>query len=691
MNDIFGRLTWADLPFSAALSDPTPSNLIGAGAALLVILGGLTLVIVLSATRAWGGLWRNWLTSLDHKRIGVMYIVLALVMLARGVIEGALMRLHQAFALNGGGFLTEDHYAELFSTHGTIMIFFMAMPFLTGLINIIVPLQIGARDVSFPLMNAISLALTAAGAALVMVSLVVGQFSTGGWSGYPPYTGIAFSPGEGPDYWIWSITLASVGTTLSGINFAVTIYKERAPGMTFMRMPMFCWTALCVAILMIFALPPITVASLMLALDRTLGFHFFTADLGGNMMNFANLFWLFGHPEVYILVLPAFGVFSEVFSTFSGKRLYGYTSLVAATMVIAVLSFTVWVHHFFTMGGSAYLNAVFGAATMTIAIPTGVKIYDWMATMYRGRIRLGVPMVYALGFVMLFAVGGLTGIQLANPTISYQMHNTLFLVAHFHNMLVPGLLFGMLAGYTYWFPKVFGFRLEDRTGYAAAVCWIAGFALVFFPLYAVGLMGMTRRTFDYNVAAFQPWMVVSAVGAAVVLLAFALLVVQLVLSVRHRARLAVPAGDPWDGRSLEWSLPSPPPEWNFAVLPEVKDRDDFARRKAAGTLDDENVSYEDIELPRNTAQGPAYAVMGTLFGFAMVWHIWWLAGLGALALIGLVIGRSFQTDVTRIIPAAEIAAADRAFRRLRRETPTTGRDDEASPANRGRALPEAAP
>lgn len=690
MNDLFGRLSWEALPFTAALSDPTASHVIGASAALLTVLGGIAVASMLTVTKTWGGLWRDWFTSLDHKRIGIMYIALALVMLARAVIEGALMRLHHAFALNGGGFLGADHYAELFSTHGTIMIFFMAMPFLTGLINIIVPLQIGARDVSFPLLNAISLGLTAAGAALVMLSLVVGQFSTGGWSGYPPFTGVAFSPGVGPDYWIWSITLASVGTTLSGINFAVTIYKERAPGMSFMRMPMFCWTALCVSILMIFALPPITVASLMLALDRTLDFHFFTNDLGGNMMNFANLFWLFGHPEVYILVLPAFGVFSEVFSTFSGKRLYGYTSLVAATMAIAVLSFTVWVHHFFTMGGSAYLNAVFGAATMLIAVPTGVKIYDWMATMYRGRIRLGVPMVYALGFVMLFVIGGLTGIQLANPTISYQVHNTLFLVAHFHNMLVPGLLFGMLAGYTFWFPKVFGFRLDDRCGYAAAICWVVGFVLVFFPLYAVGLMGMTRRTFDYSAAAFQPWMIVSAVGGGVVLAGFLLLVVQLVVSVRQRERLAVPAGDPWDGRSLEWSLPSPPPEWNFAVLPQVAARDDFARRKATCGVEEEAVVYDDIELPKNTLQGPAYAVLGTIFGSAMVWHVWWLAASSALAMVGLVIGRSFQSDLTRTVPAAEVAAADRAFRSRWRETPAVGRDDEDTPANRGRALLEAA-
>lgn len=689
MIDIFGRLTWEALPFAKAIADPTASNLIGAGAAGLVVVAAIGVIAGLTLTRTWGALWTNWLTSLDHKRIGVMYVALALVMLTRAVIEGAIMRLHHAFALNDGGFLSANHYAELFSTHGTIMIFFVAMPFVTGLINIVMPMQIGARDVSFPLINAISLGLTAAGAALMMISLVVGEFSTGGWSGYPPYTGIVFSPGVGPDYWIWAIAISSVGTTLSGINFAVTIYKERAPGMDLMRMPMFVWTVLCASILMIFALPPITAATLMLALDRYAEFRFFTNDLGGNMMNFANLFWLFGHPEVYLLVLPAYGVFSEVFSTFSGKRLYGYRSLVYATMVIAVLSFTVWVHHFFTMGGSPLLNAVFGAATMLIAVPTGVKVYDWMATMYRGRIRFGVPMIYGIGFLFLFVIGGLTGIQLANPTVTFQVHNTLFLVAHFHNVLVPGVLFGMLAGYTFWFPKVFGFRLDDRWGTVAALCWIVGFSLVFLPLYAVGLMGMMRRTFAYDIPAYQPWMILSAIGGGLILAAVASLAMQLLVSVRNRAALAVPAGDPWDGRSLEWSIPAPAPEWNFAVLPQVEDRDEFTRLKETGAIDLAPLAYEDIELPRNSVQGTGYAVLGTALGFALVWQIWWLALLSLAGCIVLLIGRSFQTDTTLTIPAAEVAEADRAFRALRQATTPVSRLEETAPHNRGRALTEA--
>ncbi|WP_052512709.1 cbb3-type cytochrome c oxidase subunit I, partial [Limimaricola cinnabarinus] len=493
----FGRLDWNALPFWEMVMHPSASSiingLIASGAAGIMVLGALVTAWVLTRHRLWATLWRDWLTSLDHKKIGIMYIALAFVMLARALAEASVMRAQQAAGL-GGGFLSPEHFGQLFSTHGTIMIFFMAMPFLTGVINFVMPLQIGARDVAFPLLNSVSLALTAAGAALVMASLLFTPFSIGGWSGYPPFTETSYSPDVGPDYWIWAMTLSSLGTTLAGMNFAVTIYKKRAPGMAMFQMPLFCWTALCVSILMIFAMPPLTLATAMLALDRYLDFHFFTNTGGGDPMLYANLFWLFGHPEVYILILPAFGVYSEVISTLSGKKLYGYTSLALATICIAVLSFTVWVHHFFTMGQSASLNTVFGIATMLIGIPTGVKVYDWMLTLYRGRVRLGVPMIYAAGFLMLFVIGGVTGIVLANPSLDYVTHNTLFLVAHFHNMLIPGLLFGMLAAYTFWFPKAFGFRLEEKWGRRAAVAWIGGFILAFFPLYGLGFLGMPRRT-----------------------------------------------------------------------------------------------------------------------------------------------------------------------------------------------------
>jgi len=518
---LLGRLAWQDLPFVRAWQDPSADELIAAGAALMVVAGAAAAVFLLSRHRLWRALWSRWLTSLDHKRIGIMYIAVAFVMLSRAVAEAVLMRMHQAAAVGDPGIVSADHFAQLFSTHGTIMIFFMAMPFLTGLINYVLPLQIGARDMAFPWANSVALWLTAGAAGLMMASLVVGRFSTGGWTGYPPYTELAFSPNVGPDYWIWAVSLGSVGTTIAGINIACTIFKLRAPGMGYLRMPLFCWTSLCTAILMVFAMPPLTVATALLALDRYLGFHFFTNDLGGNVMNYANLFWLFGHPEVYILILPAFGIYSEVVSTFSTKTLYGYASLVAATMVIAVLSFTVWVHHFFTMGQSSHINAVFGIATMTIGVPTGVKIYDWIWTMFRGEVRFTVPMLYSLAFMMTFVIGGFTGIVLAIPSLDYMVHNTLFLVAHFHNMLIPGLLYGMLAGYTYWFPKAFGFRLNERWGRIACGGWVLGFYLAFMPLYVLGASGMARRSSEILNPAFRPWLYVALAGGLVLLAALA--------------------------------------------------------------------------------------------------------------------------------------------------------------------------
>ncbi|WP_241560094.1 cbb3-type cytochrome c oxidase subunit I [Solirhodobacter olei] len=685
---VLGRLNFESLDFLKAFYDPTLNEVILTGAAWAVLAGGALGVAVLTYFRLWGPMWRKYLVSVDHKRIGIMYIVLAFLMLARGVIEGVVMRAQQADGL-GGGFLSADHYAQLFSTHGTIMIFFFAMPFLTGLINIVVPLQIGARDVSFPMLNSVSLGLTVSGAMLIMISLVLGKFSTGGWTAYPPYTESTFQPGVGPDYWIWSLMLAGVGSTLTGINFVVTILKERAPGMTLMKMPMFTWTALCTSILMVFALPPLTVAAGMLAYDRYLGFHFFTNALGGNMMNFANLLWLFGHPEVYILILPAFGVYSEIVATYSGKRLYGYGSLVVATMVIAILSFTVWLHHFFTMGQDANVNAAFGIATMLIGVPTGVKVYDWMATMYRGRVRFSVPMVYMVAFMMLFVIGGLTGIILANPSIDFQVHNTLFLVAHFHNMLIPGLLFGMLAGYTYWFPKVFGFRLNDKWGYVSAYCWITGFVLVFFPLYIVGLMGMTRRTVAYTNPAYEPWMIVSGIGGLVVTVALATLVLQLYVSIRDREYTRDIGGDPWDARTLEWATPSPIPAYNFAVIPHIHAREAFAVAKEAGMGYQEPKKYSDIHLPGDTYMGVIMAVFGTGFGFGMIWYMWWLAIVCFAVMAVAFVGRALRGDrAAVIIPAAQVEAEHRAWlERVRKLAPIT-REHEQDGTNYGVAAPD---
>ncbi|NCP18205.1 MAG: cytochrome ubiquinol oxidase subunit I [Erythrobacter sp.] len=685
---IFGNLNWNVTPYTDAFQHPDSSTIIGAGAASVLVLGAIAGLALLTYMRWWGPLYRNWLTSPDAKKIGIMYIALALVMLTRGIIEGFVMRAHQATALGTlsaqeSGLVAPDHFAELFSTHGTIMIFFVAMPLLIGLINFVMTQQLGARDMAFPVLNQVSLGLTAAGAALVMISLLVGQFGTGGWTMYPPYTGKIFSPGEGVDYWLWAILISGMGSTLTGMNFAVTIFKHRAPGMHLMRMPLFCWTSLCVAIMLIYAMPALTVSSAMLALDRYADFHFFTNASGGNMMNYANIFWMFGHPEVYILILPAFGVFSEISSTFSGKRLYGYTSLVIASMSIAVISFTVWLHHFFTMGQSAGVNIAFGIATMIIGIPTGVKIYDWMATMWRGRVRITAPIVYLTGFFLLFVIGGLSGIILANPSIDYQVHNSTFLVAHFHNVIIPGVLYGMLAGIHYWFPKAFGFRLSETWGRRTALLFVGGFVFTFMPLYVLGLMGMPRRSPTFQNPDFMPWMYLAAFGGVLMMCALASLVWTFWASYRNRVALAVPGGDPWNGSTLEWSTPAPVPEWTFPCIPQVSARHDWGERKRAGDPWKGPAAYTDIEMPANTVHGLLIAIAAFALGFAMVWHIWWLAIISILAIPGIVVIRGLRVIEPRIIPAAEVAEADRRFRRLVENLPPATRADEETERNRG--------
>jgi cytochrome o ubiquinol oxidase subunit 1 len=675
-SSLLGRLDLNALPLYSKVATAAASLV------LLVIIAALILITV---KRWWPYLWREWFTSLDHKRIGIMYVALSLIMLMRGIIEAVMMRTQQALAVNSEGYLTPEHFSQMFSTHGTIMIFFMAMPFLTGLINFAMPLQIGARDVRFPMLNAISLWLTAAGAALVMASLMLGKFSTGGWSGYPPFTGVDYQPGVGPDYWIWALTLSSIGSTLTGLNFAVTIYKDRCPGMTLFRMPLFTWTALCTSILMIFAMPPLTVATLLLALDRYLDFHFFTNAHGGNLMNFVNLFWLFGHPEVYILILPAFGVFSEVFATFSGKRLYGYKSLVWASLAITVLSFTVWLHHFFTMGQSAGVNAAFGIATMLIGIPTGVKIYDWMLTVFRGRVRFSVPIIYSAMFLMLFVIGGLTGITLATPPVDYQVHNTVYLVAHFHNMLIPGTLFGMLAGYSYWFPKAFGFRLNEVWGRFTALCFGGGFLLAFMPLYVLGISGMPRRSQAIFTAEFAPLLWTAEIGAVLLSLALVGLYVQLWVSIRDRHRNAVPLGDPWDGRTLEWTTIAPPPEYNFAVLPTIHDRDPFTWLKEHGLAHAPVLRFEDIHLPKNSATPLVIGAASLVCAFGLVWHIGWAAAGGFLLVWGTVIARSFVRDTERVITGATLRQAEERRLQQLRGAAAVARDEEDSSLNAGLA------
>ena len=567
-------------------------------------LVAFSVVAVLTYLGRWKWLWTEWLTSVDHKKIGVMYIILALVMLLRGFSDAIMMRTQLALAAGGAaGYLPPEHYDQIFSAHGSIMIFFMAMPFVIGLINIVVPLQIGARDVAFPFLNSLSFWLTVAGFGLINVSLGIGEFARTGWLAYPPLSELNYSPGVGVDYYIWSLQISGVGTTLSGVNFIATILRNRAPGMTLMRMPIFTWTALCSSILIAAAFPILTVDLTLLALDRYLGMHFFTNDLGGNQMMYVNLIWAWGHPEVYILILPAFGIFSEVVATFSAKRLFGYVPMVAATLAIAVLSFLVWLHHFFTMGAGGDVNGFFGIATMIIAIPTGVKVFNWLFTMYRGRIRFPAPILWTIGFMITFVIGGMTGVLLAVPPADFVLHNSLFLVAHFHNTIIGGVVFGLLAGFNYWFPKVFGFRLNERLGRCAFWCWFVGFYLAFIPLYIVGLMGMTRRLNHYDNPDWHPFMIVAAVGAVVILCGIVFQLVQLVVSIVQRAKTRDLTGDPWNGRTLEWAVPSPPPAYNFAEIPIVTGRDAFWEMKKRSTAR-QTIRFQKIHMPRDDQCGP---------------------------------------------------------------------------------------
>ena len=645
---MFGKLTIDALPLYSGIAT---------GGALITVAGALGVVALITWFGQWRSLWTEWLTSLDHKKIGIMYVTLALFMLMRGFIDAMMMRTQQAVALESSGYLAPDHFAQILTSHGTIMVFFVAMPFLIGLFNIVVPQQIGARDVAFPFVNAVSLWLTASGAALVMVSLVVGRFSAAGWSAYPPYSEAQFSPGVGVDYWIWAILVGGVGSTLTGINFLVTILKRRAPGMRLMMMPLFTWTALCTSILIVFAFPALTIAAGLLGLDRYLGMHFFTDGGGGNAKNYMNLFWMWAHPEVYILLLPAFGVYSEVVATFSGKGLFGYRSLVYAAAGLTVLSLSVWLHHVFTMGAGADVNAFFGKVAPLVALPTGVMIFDWLFTMYRGRVQFSVPVLFTLGFIVTFVIGGITGVLLAVAPDDV-MHDTTFLVAHFHNMMIPGALFGYLAGYQYWFPKAFGFRLEEKWGRRAFWAWIVGFYLAFMPLYVLGFMGMPQHLDRYYVAGWQPYLIVAEIGALLILCGIGFLAIQLAVSIRDRAALAVSTGDPWNGRTLEWATASPPAAYNFAIVPQVKGIDAWWAMKEAGRAAHRPARFHDIIMPDVSSAGVVLGGMSFVFGFAMVWQIWWLAAVGGLGMLAAVLSRAFRNHAEHCIPASEVEAIE---------------------------------
>ncbi|HWM71454.1 MAG TPA: cytochrome o ubiquinol oxidase subunit I [Steroidobacteraceae bacterium] len=649
MSNLLGRLDWNAIPFH---------ELILLYTFIAVSLGGVAILAAITYYRAWGPLWRDWITSIDHKKIGIMYIILGVVMLLRGFSDALMMRAQQALSFgNSPGYLPPHHYDQVFTAHGVIMIFFVAMPLVTGLMNFVVPLQIGARDVAFPFLNNFSFWMTTFGAGLVMMSLFVGEFARTGWLAYPPLSGIAYSPDVGVDYYIWALQIAGVGTLLSGINLIATIVKMRAPGMTLMKMPVFTWTALCTNVLIVAAFPVLTAVLAMLSLDRYAGTSFFTNELGGNPMMYVNLIWIWGHPEVYILILPAFGVFSEVVATFCGKRLFGYASMVYATVVITILSYLVWLHHFFTMGSGASVNSFFGITTMIISIPTGAKIFNWLFTMYRGRIRFEVPMMWTLGFMITFVIGGMTGVLLAVPPADFALHNSLFLVAHFHNVIIGGVLFGMMAGITYWFPKAFGFKLDPFWGKCSFWFWLVGFWFAFMPLYVLGLMGVTRRLSHFDDPSLRIWFLIAAFGAVLIFLGILSFLIQLYVSFRNRESLRDTTGDPWDGRTLEWSTSSPPPAYNFAFTPVVRDNDTWDDMKKNGYVRPQS-GFVPIHMPKNTGAGFVLAALSAVVGFALIWHMWLLACVGFAGLLISIVVHTFNYKRDFHIPAEEVGRVE---------------------------------
>lgn len=651
---LFGKLTWQAIPFHSGI-------IMGAG--LFMALAAALVVVMVTIYGKWSYIWHEWVTSVDHKKIGIMYLLLAGVMLLRGFSDVVLMRSQQAVAAgNHLGYLPPEHYDQIFSAHGVIMIFFVAMPFMFALLNMVIPLQIGARDVAYPYLNSLSFWLTFVGAMLCNISLVVGDFAAAGWLSYPPLSELYYSPGVGVDYYIWALQISGVGTLFAGINFIATIIKMRCPGMTLMRMPIFVWSALCAMVLVALAFPVLTVTLALLFFDRMFDMHFFTDFAGGNVMMYINLIWIWGHPEVYILVLPAFGIFSEVVAVFSQKVLFGYTTMVWAIAVITFLSFIVWLHHFFTMGAGADVNAFFGITTMIIAIPTGVKVFNWLFTMYQGRIILATPMLWVTAFFTTFAIGGMTGVMLAVPPVDFQVHNSLFLVAHFHNVIIGGVLFGYFAGFIYWFPKAFGFRLDEEWGKWAFVFWVVGFYVAFMPLYVLGLSGFMRRVNHYSDMMYQPYLVVAAGGSALIMIGIFLQIGQLIVSVKNRHALRDKTGDPWNGRTLEWSVASPAPFYNFALTPTVRERDQFwldkEKRLAEGEASPQDLHYHPIHMPKNTSAGFFIAMFTGLAGFALIWHMWIPGIIGGVGMVVAMVMRTFATDTDYYVSEQTVKDAE---------------------------------
>ncbi|AUW94914.1 cytochrome c oxidase subunit I [Sulfobacillus sp. hq2] len=648
----------------AQLFPPSTTRNMELSADVLIILTSAAIIYYLTRWHRWKYLWREWLTTVDHKKIGIMYLIAAVTMLFRGGVDALLLRAQLAVPNNH--FLGPLHYDEIFTTHGTIMIFFMAMPLIFAMFNIAIPLMIGARDVAFPRLNAISFWLFAFAGFLFNISFVIGGSPNAGWTSYPPLTELAFNPGVGQNYYLMALIVTGIGTTATGINFLVTILRMRAPGMTLMRMPMFAWTTLVTSVLILFAFPPLTVAMVLTLFDRLFGTAFFTIGRGGMPMMYVNLFWLFGHPEVYILVLPSFGIFSEVVATFSRKKLFGYSTMVYSVLAITFLSYGTWVHHFFTMGAGAAVNVFFGLSTILIAIPTGIKIFNWIFTMWNGRIKMTVAMMWALAFIPTFVVGGATGVMLGAVPADYQFHNSYFLIAHFHNVIIGGTVFGLLSGVYYWWPKMTGRLLNERQGKWAFWLFFLGFWVTFMPQYALGFMGMTRRMYTYSHGfGWSSLNLMSTIGAFVMGAGFVVMVYNFVWSQIH-GEIDV-TGDPWDGRTLEWSTPSPAPEYNFARIPVVTDRDAWWAIKQdhkSNVIQIKPQEIQDIELPKSSAIPFLMGLSFFVFSVGMVFSWWWIAVVGFLGFVVCMLVGTFDYDDHKEVPRQVIQNTESALGRL---------------------------
>ena len=592
--------------------------------------------------------WTSWFTTVDHKKIGILYVATAFVFLVVGGIEALLIRLQLAGP--NGKVLTAAMYNQLFTMHGTTMIFLMGMPLGVGFGNYLLPLMIGARDVAFPRLNMFGYWIFLIGGFFVYSSFlpVNGGAPNAGWFGYTPLSsspiGNGFLPGHGADFWAVGIVLLGIGSTTSAINFIVTVLNMRAPGMTFLRMPPFVWMTLVTSFLTLFAMPVVTGALIMVYMDRNWGSNFFNASIGGDPLLYQHLFWLFGHPEVYILILPAMGIVSEILPVFSRKPLFGYTVVIFSGVAIGFLSWGVWAHHMFATGLGPVAVSAFGLSTMLIAVPTGVKIFNWLGTVWGGAVRLNTPMLFALGFIAMFTIGGLSGVLHSVVPADTQQTDTYFVVAHFHYVLFGGTVFAIFGGVYYWFPKVYGRMMNDRLGKWNFWIVLVGFNLTFFPMHILGLQGQPRRTYRYGTGlGWDTLNLIATIGAFIIAVGVLILLVNLLVSRKY----GQPSGDdPWDARTLEWSIPSPPPEFNFAEIPEVEARDDWWHRKY--TEDDRGLL---VRLPSGAAEAtdhdaadvghhihlpspsyfPLVVTLGLpILGYAAVYHSLWVGIIGAI-------------------------------------------------------------